>query len=97
MTLEELQQDEWYLGLPEIIQKTIDIVPPIYIYKLKESGKHCTIVSYEEPESNLLEEVTVTVQKIGVGGTMAEMGMGALDTNRVFDVKPSDLLRTENT
>lgn len=91
MTLEKLQQNEWYKQRPEVIRQAIDKLPPIQLYKFKESGKQCQIVSFEEPESGKLEDVTCTVQKTGVGGAMAEMGLGALDTNRVFGVKLDDL------
>lgn len=91
MTVEEFQKTEWFLQRPELIQKAIITLPPICHYKFKNSGKQCYIISYDEPESQLLEDVTVTVQKTGVGGAMAEMGMGQLDTNQVFGVKLDDL------
>lgn len=91
MTLQEFQNTEWFLQRPELIQKAINKVPPICYYKIKSSGKQCYILSYGEPESQLLEDVTVTVQKTGVGGALAEMGMGQLDTNQVFGIKLDDL------
>lgn len=91
MTLEELQQDDWYKERPECVQRVVDIIPPIRLYKFKNSGKQCYIVSYEESHSGKMEDVTFTVQKTGIGGAMAEMGMGHLDTNAVFGLKPDDL------
>lgn len=91
MTLEELQQKEWYKKRPEVIRQAIDKLPPIQLYKFKANGKQCRIVSYEEPQSGKLEDVTCTVIKTGVGGPMAEMGMSALDGNGVFGVKLDDL------
>lgn len=91
MTLEEIQQEDWYKERPEVIQRAIDILPPIQLYQFKDSKKQCYIISYEEPENGKLEDVTVTVQKTGVGGALAGMGIGALDNNRVFGVKLTDL------
>jgi len=91
MTLEELQQNEWYKQRPRVIRQAIDKLPPIQLYKFKESGKQCQIISFEEPESGKLEDVTCTVQKTGLGGVVSEIGFGALDSNRVFGVKLDDL------
>ena len=91
MTLEELQQSNWYKERPLLIQQAIKILPPIQLYKFKNSGKQCYIQSFEEPKSGKLEDVTVTVQKTGVGGAMAEMGMGSLDINAVFGLSLNDL------
>ena len=91
MTLEQLKQSAWFSARPEVIQQAIIKRSPLELYKFKDSGKQCQIISYEEPESGKIEDVTCTVQKTGVGGAMAEMGMGALDTNGVFGVKLDDL------
>ena len=91
MDLTELKQTDWYKERPEVIKQAIDKLPPIQLYKFKDSGKQCQLVSFEEPESGKLEDVTCTVQKTGVGGVMDEMGLGALDTNGVFGVKLDDL------
>lgn len=88
MTLEELKQNEWYKERPLVIQEAINILPPIELYKFKDSGKQCYILSYGEPESGLLEDVTCTVQKTGVGGLL---NMPSIDSNRVFGVKLTDL------
>lgn len=91
MTLEDLKQSDWYKERPLVIQQAIDIIPPTQLYKFKDSGKQCAIMSYEEPESGKLEDVTCTVAKTGIGGAMAHMGLGNLDTNGVFGVKLDDL------
>lgn len=91
MTLKELKQTQWYLERPNLIKQAINKLPPIYLYKLKESGKQCQIISFEEPESGKLEEVTCTVQKTGIGGAMSEMGLGTLDDNEIFGVKFNSL------
>ena len=91
MTLDEFKETDWYKERPALIKQAMDILPPIQQYRFKDSKKICFIVSVEEPESNKLEDVTVTVQKIGKGGSMDEMGLGQLDTNRVFGVKLTDL------
>lgn len=39
MTLEELQQNEWYKQRPEVIRQAIDKTPPIQLYKFRDSGK----------------------------------------------------------
>lgn len=81
---------DWYNERPKIIQEAILKLPPNKFYKFKDSGKQCYIVSYEEPE-NENNPVTVTVQKTGVGGVMAEIGLGSLDQNRVFGVSLENL------
>ena len=91
MTIEELKQTVWYNERPEVIKQAICKLPPTQLYKFKSSGKQCQIYSFEEPESGKLEDVTCTVLKTGVGGAMAEMGIGMLDTNGVFGVKLDDL------
>lgn len=91
MTLDELKETGWYKERPEIIKQAIDLLPPIRLYKFKDSGKQCQIYSYSEPESNKLEDVTVTVYKTGIGGVLANMGLGSLDTNGVFGVPLNDL------
>lgn len=91
MTLEELKQTAWYIGRPPVIQQAIDKMPPFNLYRFKDSGKQCYIYSYEEPESNLLDDVTVTVQKVGAGGVLEDLGLGKLDTNMVFGIKLDDL------
>lgn len=91
VTLEELKQTDWYKERPKVIQEAICKKPPIRMYKFKDSGKQCYIHSYEEPNSDKLEDVTCTVQKTGKGGPLAEMGLGSLDTNGVFGVPLDDL------
>lgn len=93
--LERLKESDWYKERPQLIKAAIEIAPPTQYYKLKFNSKQCFIVSYDEPESQLLEDVTVTVQKTGVGGAMASMGLGQLDTNQVFGVKLTDLIPYE--
>ena len=91
MELQDLKQTEWYRERPTVIQNAIDLLPPTKLYRFKDSKKQCQLISYEEPKSNKLEDVTVTVQKTGVGGAMVEMGLGGLDNNKVFGVKLTDL------
>lgn len=91
-TLQELQESDWYKSRPEVIRQAIDKMgDPNKMLRMKSTGKQCWIYSFEEPESGLLEDVTVTVKKTGVGGSLAMMGLGALDTNGVFGVKLDDL------
>lgn len=91
MTLEELKKEDWYKERPDVIKQAIEILPPIRLYKFKNSGKQCYIRSFEEPESGKLEDVTVTVQKTGVGGALANAGLAMLDTNAVFGLSLTDL------
>lgn len=86
MTLAELQQYDWYKSRPEIIQQAIDKLPPIQLYKIKSSGYQCYIISFEEPHSSLLEDVTCTVQKTGIGSLFP-----SLNQNRVFGISLTDL------
>lgn len=91
MTLDELQKTEWYQSRPEVIKLAINKMPPIQLYKFKTTGKQCRIISFEEPDSGKLEDVTMMVQKTGVGGPLAAMGLAAIDTNKVFGVGLDDL------
>jgi len=93
MTLEELKQNTWFKTRPPIIQEAILKLPPICLYKFKDTEKQCYIISFEEPikDNYTIDEVTVVVQKTGKGGVMDEMGLGQLDTNQVFSVKLDDL------
>lgn len=89
--LKELKDTGWYKTRPECIQQAIELRPPVLVYALH--GKGCHIVSYEEPESGKLEDVTVTVKKNGIG---EDKGLGAafnaaMHTNSVFGVKLDDL------
>lgn len=88
-SLKELQQSDWYKTRPEIIQRTMDNYSPFDLFEFKDSKKQCIIIGYEEPKDN--SEVTLIVQKTGVGGAMYEIGLGSLDTNKVFNVKLADL------
>lgn len=88
--LEQLKETDWYRQRPDVIKKAIDQTPPTQLYRFKDSQKQCFIVGYTEPESPD-GKVTLIVQKTGVGGPMAEMGLGELDTNQVFDVVPESL------
>lgn len=88
----ELFTGAWYLQLPEIVKKVVEEYPPVYIYRFKNTKKQFFIERIEEPlDKN--EPITFVIQKIGKGGLIAEMGMGLLDTNKVFGVKPEDIER----
>ena len=91
MTIDELKQTDWYNERPDVIKQAICKLPPTQLYKFKDSGKQCQIYSYSEPESGKLEDVTCTVQKTGVGGPLATMGLGVLDKGVVFSVNLDDL------
>ena len=75
---------DWYNGLPPLIKEAVKDHPPTNMYSL--NGKQCYILSFDEPESGKLEDITVTVQKTGVGSMFP-----SLNTNQVFEVKLSDL------
>jgi len=92
---EEFFESEWFLTRPEYLREFIKEYPPAY-YKFKDSGKECYIIGYEESfENPVKENITIIVQKTGKGGPMAEMGLGMLDTNQVFGVKPESLIKIE--
>ena len=91
MDLQELKITDWYKERPIVIRKAIDLLPPTKLYKFKSSGKQCALISYEEPENKKLEDVTVTVQKTGIGGVMEGTGLEVFGTNQVFGVKINDL------
>lgn len=84
--LSELKESDWYKERPQIIKDAIEILSPATHCMFKNSGKQCYIISYSEPKSNKLEDVTVTVQKTGIGGAMDSMGLGELDKQQVFGV-----------
>ena len=88
MTMEDVKKDKWYLSRPKVIQDFMDIVSPIRPHKFKDSGKHCYVVSIQEPISGKLEDVSCTVTKTGYGGAT---GFNPLDTNSVFGIKPADI------
>lgn len=88
MTIEEFRETDWYKERPKVIQEAIDILPPTKLYSL--NGRQCYIISYGEPEKEE-DKVTVTVQKTGIGGPLAEVGLGELDTNQVFGIELTDL------
>lgn len=90
MTLEEIKQSDWYKERPSVIQEAINKLPPTTLYKSKATGKQCYIVAYTEPDEEC-SEVTLTVQKTGIGGAFADAGFGALDRNAVFGLKLDDL------
>lgn len=87
-TMQTVVDSEWFHTRPKVIQDAIIKLPPTRYYSL--NGRQCFIIAYSEPESRK-KEVTVRVQKTGVGGPMAEMGLGSLDQNQVFGIKLSDL------
>ena len=91
MTLKELQKTDWYQARPKVIQDAINLLPPNDLLKFNDSGKQCSIYSYEEPDSGKLEDVTVTVQKTGKGGVLDDLGLGEVDKHGVFGVPLSDL------
>lgn len=91
ITLEDIKLTDWFLTRPKLIQEVIETYSPLKTYRFKSSKKQCVIIAYDEPESGLLKDVTVIVQKTGKGGAMDEMGLGVLDTNQVFGVKLEDL------
>lgn len=87
----ELHESEWYKTRPAIIKEALRLWPADRLYRFINSKKHCYIISYEEPSSGRLQDLTVTVQKIGHGGHLAAVGLGHIDTNQVFGVSPKDL------
>ena len=87
----DIKESDWYKERPKIIQKAINLLSPAKLYKIKSSGKQCHLISYYEPHSEKFCDVTLTVQKTGIGGAMAKMGLSTLDTNQVFGVKITDL------
>lgn len=89
-SLEELKASDWYQTRPDSIKAAIEKTPPTKMYRFKDSQKECYIIGYTEP-SEPDGETTLIVQKTGRGGAISEMGLGALDTNQVFDVNPEDL------
>ena len=89
-TLSEFKTSEWYLTRPETIRKAIDLLPPVILYQWKTNKKQCYIIGYTEPNDKELE-VTLIVQKTGIGGLMAAMGLSSIDKNQVFGVHINDL------
>ena len=90
-TLDEFLDTEWYKSRPEVIKEAIKKCPPTQYYKIKNTGHQCFLYSYSEPESNKLEDVTITVIKTGRGGTLDKMGLSVLNQNGVFGLKLDDI------
>jgi len=67
----QLMETDWYKSRPEEIQAAIKEFAPGY-YRLKNSGKQCFIIGYNESDSNhedpKFHSVTFIVMKTGVGG-----------------------------
>ena len=91
-TIEKLRKTKWYKTRPIAIQKVIELFPPMGLYKFKDIGKQCVIISYDEPKDKS-KEITLTVQKTGVGGILNERGhFSFLDKGwNVFGVKLTDI------
>lgn len=88
MTLQEFKQTDWFKERPNIIKRAIELIPPIQLYKFKDSGKQCEIYSYHEPETGKLKDVTVSVIKTGIGGPLSGTGLELIDKDiEVFGVK----------
>lgn len=91
-SLEEFKETDWYKERPELIKEAIELLPPTTLYKLKSSGKQCRIICYDEPKSGLIEDVTVIVEKSGIGGALSEMGLGVVDKGgEVSGIKLNEL------
>lgn len=86
----EVKNDPWFAERPENIKKAIIALPPTIKYRFKDSKKECVLIAYQGP-TETQPEVTVTVQKTGEGGALSDLGLGAIDTNKVFGVKLTDL------
>lgn len=74
-TIEKLRKTKWYKTSSDIIRQAIELLPPTQFYQFKDSGKQCFLISYEEPLSGKLKDVTVTVQKTGIGGVLNDDGI----------------------
>lgn len=91
MTIEELKQTDWFKERPEIIQQAILRLPPTRLYRIKATGSQCQLYSYEEPESGMAEDVTVTIVKTGVGGALDEIFPELSKGQQVFGYSIDDL------
>ena len=92
MTLEELHNTDFYKTAVDIVKKAIDYIPPTMMYKFKDSGKQCYILSYDfNDEDTDFMKVTLTVQKTGKDASMTPLGFENLHQNKVFNVKLDDL------
>lgn len=60
MFLEALKASPWYKLRPQCIKDAIDLRPPVMAYMVR--GKMCSVVGYEEPDSQNVEDVTVIVK-----------------------------------
>lgn len=87
--LEYLKKSEWFKSKPPIVRDAICKMPPFKMYKIKDSGKQCCILSYDEPLDG--SAVTLKVMKTGIGGAMASMGLGCIDKNIIFGIELDDL------
>jgi hypothetical protein len=92
MTIEDIKETEFYKSRPEIIQKAIEARPFNQLYRIRDTGHECFIFSYDEPTSGKFEDITLTVEKTGNGGALADLGAGELDKGwQVFGLSLDDI------
>jgi hypothetical protein len=59
--IEKLRKSDWYKSLSDAVKKRVDAYPPTKRYKMKETGKIVTIVSYDEEKNGVCNTVTVDI------------------------------------
>lgn len=84
MTLRELQQSEWYLSKPLIIQEVFDVLPPFETFRITQTGAQCFLYSISEPESGDLDDVVVSVIQTGIGGFFWSIGLGHYEKGTII-------------
>jgi len=75
--------NEWLDGKPEVIKEMAVILKPWNKYRLKQTGQHCSICSYNE-------DGTVTVNVDGHDNDVLG-AMNKMVTTQVFGIYPNDL------
>jgi hypothetical protein len=81
--LEKLKRSTWYKALSEKVRERVDAYPPTKKYRMKETGRIITLVSYDEELNGECNSATVEVSY--------DDNPGLLFERRVFGVKFDEL------
>jgi hypothetical protein len=57
--LNKLKKSKWYKELSDVVRKRVDAYPPTKKYRMKQTGRIVTIVSYDEEKNGGCNSVTV--------------------------------------
>jgi hypothetical protein len=81
--LNKLKKSKWYKELSDVVRKRVDAYPPTKKYRMKQTGRIVTIVSYDEEKNGGCNSVTVDISH--------DENNRLLFERQVFGVKFEDL------